>query len=411
MSSPGFPPKYLTAFLLLMVFVLALTVPASSPRVASAQQPDSNLTVLAGFEDTAADGLEVQAFLPQDIIVREGDTITWNFTSLEPHTVTFLSGGEPPQEVISLPSGGLAYNPEAVYPTGGPEYDGSGLVNSGVVIFDNQAGQGLTYSLTLTQAGTYQYVCLIHPAMTGTVTVLSSEAINPFGQDFWDIVAESERVSFTNAVQAQKPGPTEVKTNPVGAREFTLITGISAENSDLMHFHEPEITISTGDTVTWSWSSSSAGHTVSFVPDGQPVPEFLVPEPREQGQPLLIFNPEVVSPAGGDIFTGVGFLSSGIRFNPSLVPPGSLGNYSLTFTQPGTYDYVCLIHGPQGMQGTLTVTGEPITIAQQSTDTTDVVLPSVGGTPRTGLFGALAGVLGLGLFLAGALLIRRRIGA
>ena len=358
MSSPRVPPINLTPFFLLLGLFIALTVTASSPQVALAQQPVTNYTVLAGIEDTVADGLEVQAFLPQAIIVREGDTITWKFTPLEPHTVTFLSGEDPPQQVISLPNGGVAYNPEAVYPTGGPGYDGTGVVGSGVVIFDAEAGPELTYSLTFTQAGTYDYVCMIHPAMTGTVTVLSAETLNPFDQDFWDLVAASEKDTFINEVQSLEPGPPEVKLTPSGAKEFTLFTGISSEQADLMHFHEPEITISTGDTVTWSWEMSTAGHTVSFVPTGQPTPEFLVPEPGGPGQPLLAFNPVVVSPAGGDTSTGEGFFSSGIRFNPALVPPGSLGSYSLTFTQPGTYNYLCLIHGPQGMQGTVIVTGE-----------------------------------------------------
>jgi plastocyanin len=51
---------------------------------------------------------------------------------------------------------------------GGPTYDGTALVNSGVI------PPGGTFNLTFTKAGTFEYYCLFHDddeGMMGTVIV------------------------------------------------------------------------------------------------------------------------------------------------------------------------------------------------------------------------------------------------
>ncbi len=46
--------------------------------------------VQVGYEDPDT-GLDVNAFFPSRIVVNLGDTIAWNFRTLEEHTVIFLS--------------------------------------------------------------------------------------------------------------------------------------------------------------------------------------------------------------------------------------------------------------------------------------------------------------------------------
>ena len=49
------------------------------------------------------------------------------------------------------------------------EWDGQGELSSGIILaFGDPAYQ---YKVTFTKAGTYDYVCLIHPGMLGSVTV------------------------------------------------------------------------------------------------------------------------------------------------------------------------------------------------------------------------------------------------
>ncbi len=94
-----------------------------------------------------------------NITVTAGATVTWtNGSNNVPHTVTFPPLGQQP------PAG----PPDKVPPSGGPTYDGTSLVNSGVM------PPGKSYTLTFTKRGTFTYYCLFHDGptgMIGTVTV------------------------------------------------------------------------------------------------------------------------------------------------------------------------------------------------------------------------------------------------
>lgn len=90
-----------------------------------------------------------KTFAPADIVVAEGDTVTWTVTKSinEPHSVT---SGE---------SGGA---------------DVGKLFDSGT---DKLTANGATFSHTFDKAGTYAYFCQVHPAeMKGTITVFAAGA-------------------------------------------------------------------------------------------------------------------------------------------------------------------------------------------------------------------------------------------
>jgi plastocyanin len=90
--------------------------------------------------------------------VPAGTTVTWtNLSSNMPHTVTFGAAGQPFPQM----------NPFSP-PSGPTSYDGTQVVNSGVLM------PGQSFSLTFTKAGTYQYHCLFHDDtenMIGTIVV------------------------------------------------------------------------------------------------------------------------------------------------------------------------------------------------------------------------------------------------
>ena len=73
------------------------------------------------------------AFAPGTVTVKAGTTVTWTNNDQDPHTVTSTG-------------------------TGGP-------LKSATM----QNGEKYTY--TFTTAGTFEYLCTIHPFMTGTVVV------------------------------------------------------------------------------------------------------------------------------------------------------------------------------------------------------------------------------------------------
>lgn len=119
-----------------------------APGLASG--PPSNATVLRF--------LDANTLSSAPLTVSVGTTVTWtNQSNNEPHDVVFPAAGATPPPTLS------PFAPAS----GGTTYDGSTLVDSGVLM------PGQSFSLTFTQAGTYTYYCLFHDdaGMVGTVTV------------------------------------------------------------------------------------------------------------------------------------------------------------------------------------------------------------------------------------------------
>jgi plastocyanin len=92
-----------------------------------------------------------ETFTPADIVVAEGDTVTWTVTKSinEPHTVTSGTSGAADQ---------------------------GKLFDSGLTDTDKLKADGKTFSFTFEKAGTYAYFCQVHAGMQGTVTVLAEGA-------------------------------------------------------------------------------------------------------------------------------------------------------------------------------------------------------------------------------------------
>src|SRR5262245_28691528 len=123
--------------------------------------------------ESADHALQAQAFLPTFITINKGDTITWTTGADFVHTVTFVSGGQAPP-VVTVEGNTVVQPAETAFPSGGPNYDGTGLVNSGLL-----EGKDKTFSLRFTKAGTYDYICLLHPGMRGQVAVQAAESAYP----------------------------------------------------------------------------------------------------------------------------------------------------------------------------------------------------------------------------------------
>lgn len=104
--------------------------------------------------------------------------------------------------------------------------------------------------------------------------------------------------------------------------------------------------VTVGDTVLFRDVDALEPHTVSFGPmallkDLAGKDQF-VPIPQKGGPPILAFNPKVAFPTPATSYAGMGFANSGILMKGQ--------SWRLTFTHPGTYEYICLIHGV-GMNG------------------------------------------------------------
>ena len=110
---------------------------AAKAEAAAAAVPQTHIVETA--MGSGAPGCETSnaCYLPQDITISTGDKVLWDNVDTAAHTVT---GGSPAD---------------------GP----SGVFDSSLLM------AGLDYSFTFNDAGNYDYFCMVHPWMVGSVTV------------------------------------------------------------------------------------------------------------------------------------------------------------------------------------------------------------------------------------------------
>ncbi len=155
---------------------------SSAKAVAKTTVPANTVSVGA----SGASGVEAYAFFPSTLTVAAGTTVTFKMSakSLEVHTAT-TGPGDPEKDPssylgkIAASLNSPAFDPAAVYPSDvppapaalSPTLHGNGFWNSGGL--DNVAASPLPASnqVTFAAAGTYQFYCMIHPFMHGTVVV------------------------------------------------------------------------------------------------------------------------------------------------------------------------------------------------------------------------------------------------
>jgi len=314
------------------------------------------------------DVVSVNAFFPEIVHVRAGDTVTWKIGSDEVHTATFLTEEGMPPDPIPVPGGGptdIMLNPMNFFSSRAPDapvesYDGTGYRNSGFLSVGKITPPNESYSLTFDKPGTYSYICLIHPGtMHGTVVVEEATATDLPTQADVDAQADAERaplLEMAEALRTRTTDPSMVRTGP-GPNGSTVWYVPSGETGadpriEIYDFFPKDLTIKKGDTVVWT---STFFHNTSFFP-GQPAPEFVIPEEQPNGPPLLVINPFVAfptTPAGE--YDGTQGFSSGLMGLPIDANPGGT-TFALTFTEAGTSEYVCAVHRTLGMKGTVTVT-------------------------------------------------------
>ena len=302
-------------------------LPASSSHAVGAGM---NWQVSAGV-GTADNAVGSMQFYPGVVTIDVGDSITWTAGG-DAHTVTFVP-----------PAGMPPANPGA--PVGGTTYDGTSVVSSGILI------PHTTYTLTFTAAGSFPYFCLLHPGMHGMVVVQPAGTPYPKTQaEYNEVATVASQASLGAGITAlYQTKPAASTTNADGTTNHNVLTGSSVGQASAMRFLPGALTISVGDTVTWTSADALNPHTVTFAPDGN-YPEFP--------------TPASLTPAGGPTYDGSTFTNSGVITPPGVTVPGfpSITTYTLKFTKPGTYIYHCLVHDPNGMIGKIRVVSSPTAI-------------------------------------------------
>ena len=334
--------------------MVALIVGISAPfALRSVQADHPEVTAAAGGGEV---GYSVNLFLPQDVTVHTGDTVTWDFPWFEPHTVTFgAPTGDP-----SMPS-----NP-GVSPV---VFDGVTYFSSG--LNGGDFGDGTPFSVQFTAPGSYAIFCVIHPFMMSTVTVVDGGDTDT--QADLDARANAEYgpalAELKTIADGLAAAPATSTDNADGSTTYDAVVSAATLQGDVMQFFPPSMNIQVGDSVLWS-NTTPVPHTVTFNMQEYP-----------GGDPFEV--PRTAAEAG---FDGTGFTNSGIIGVDW--PDGT--DFELKFLSPGTYNYLCILHANQGMVGTINVSAAP-----------DPAPPDTG----SGLAAGGRGDAGRGIWLLGGVLL------
>jgi len=107
-----------------MVVALLATPPLIG--AAAADTPTPRTWIVQAGEESPDHAIQGMAFLPSDIYIDQGDSITWTANSAEPHTVTFLADQTATTPPPFTPATDLTPTPDPVYHSG--IYYNSGLL-------------------------------------------------------------------------------------------------------------------------------------------------------------------------------------------------------------------------------------------------------------------------------------------
>jgi plastocyanin len=281
-------------------------------------------------------GRQALAFLPNEIWIHAGDSISWTYNADDIHTVTFLTDG---QVRLPFPVGCPGFSPS------GATFDGSTCVSSPPFV------SGSTFTVNFPTAGNYKLVCLVHEDMTATIHVLDTSTALPHDQSFYDRQAAREAQELLSAPDLLRGHHHDSSANAVAVGVGKVVaTGGGHETVSLMRFVEPELVIHAGATVEWTNHDPITPHTITFGT-----------EPADPMPPSSNVTVDADGALHATITSSSDSVHSGFIISAPqerlFLPQAPLGptRFRITFTTPGVYPYICALHDDLGMKGRIIV--------------------------------------------------------
>lgn len=311
----------------------------SDTGASPAPAEDGVVQVRAGVNDGSDMTVAVIEFLPERFSVVSGSTVRWTVAGPEPHSVTFFPRGQKPP---TPDQAGEFFRPT---PHEGP-YDGTKLANSGL---GPTSRDPMTFELEFEEPGNYPFVCVIHPLMTGTVNVVAEEQ-DADTQDEINARANDELGRWLAEGRAAKKALTEKavrKTTEGGKTTWWVEMGATTEHTDVLAFAPTPTEIAAGDDVVFI-NNSQAPHTATFA-NGNDVPSD--PESDEAMKPAPGPAPQTLNKT---TFFNTGWLPPNAP--PGGAPPEAARSYRYSVPEAGDYSFVCILHVPSGMAGSIKAT-------------------------------------------------------
>jgi plastocyanin len=301
----------------------------AAPSVAEAQW-----RATVGAQD-ATKAEQAMAFLPNEMWIHVGDSITWTSAVDEIHTVTLLVAGQL-REPFDVGCPGFVTGAAA-------SFDGSTCITTPPIV----KGQSLT--VTFPTAGNFKLVCLVHESMTGVVHVLDVGAALPHAQSFYDDQAVKQRQALlSDDDHAQLAHRHRGNAVTAGIGEI-VATGGGAQTLSMVRFMEPKKVIHVGETVEWTNLDPVTPHTITFGQEpANPVPPVNVtqdPDGALHG---------IVNSAADNVHSGLIGAAPHERLFDATTPVGTT-RFRVTFTHAGVFHYICALHDGLGMVGEVDV--------------------------------------------------------
>jgi plastocyanin len=294
-------------------------------------------------------GKQALAFLPNELWVHVGDSITWTFATDEVHTVTFLKQDVIPQQTRPANTagcpGGLAPDGRTANPS---LFDGSACVNSG------RQTSG-SYTVSFPSAGNYKLVCLVHANMTAAVYVLDVTEHLPLDQhdynsqgkrDGKDLLKDGERLGD----RAKEAAEEDWRNDVVAGIGEIVANGGGSSTVSVMRFLRDSIEVRVGDTVEWTNLDPVTRHTITFgvEPDDANPPSSNVSVDADGARSATILSTSDS--------VNSGFIQASLQDRTGLAQaPLGVTRFRVTFNTPGVFNYICALHDELGMVGRVIV--------------------------------------------------------
>lgn len=370
--------KKATAIRYISLAWLALAI-LSFSTFAAAQQ---NWHAKVGAE-TPSMGRQALAFLPNEIWIHAGDSVTWTFNSDEIHTVSFLVVGQifPP-----FPVGCPGFS------VGSATFDGSTCVTTPPFVKGSP-----DFTVTFPSAGNFKLQCLVHNTMNGVVHVLERSLALPHNQAFYDKEAAAEQRSLlTDNDRAPSPDTAAMAMSMSHGRDTVSVRVLAAterlsagdrklaassgsalspnehvkagigeiastpgglQTNSLVRFVKGKIEIHAGDTVEWGNFDPEEPHTITF---GEEPEDIFDPSPNVTRDADGGLSAVLTSPSDS---VHSGFILQALDDQPGKPvnsdPDNAIAlnptHFRVKFKEPGTYNYKCVLHDNLGMVGQVVV--------------------------------------------------------
>jgi plastocyanin len=291
------------------------------------------------------------AFYPRSVAVKKGGKVAFKIGGL--HNVIFSPTSAPigpfhaPDPAKPVAGTGRWFDgqpgwfidPAHVIPSGDNVIDGKALDASGV--FQGQ-GAPPDYVVRFPKAGTYAYLCTIHPGMKGTVKVKPGKV--PSAKQDGKAVAKQVAATVKSAKRLAK----EVPAGNV------VVAGNDRKEVAFFSFSPAVRQVSAGTAVEFEMAKSSTEmHNVVFGPEpllAETAAKFFAPGPQGIAyDPVSVYAsaPGALTHQGTDELLNTGLIDA----DPRTTFPASA---TVTFTKAGSYTYICTVHGPS-MKGRIDV--------------------------------------------------------